>query len=358
MRAQESVRSSAVKVALFGLLSLAIVLTIAATIRPLGSNGATRTYTADFTSASRLREGSDVMVGGIRVGRVTDVALTPDNLAAVTFEVDGDVEMTSSTKVAIRYLDLVGNRYVALLGDHGGDPQPTDQTIGVDRTQPALDLNVLLNGFKPLFAELDPADVNGLATDIIRTFQGEGVTVRQLVARTASLTSSLADRDQLIGSVIENLGSTVHLVAQRHTEMEGLVHDLSRFATGLAQDRHAIGDTLQHIDTMAALSSELLHNSRPALQADISHLRQIATVLARPHNRRFIAHALDHLPDKLSRMSRTASYGSWFNYYVCSVKLRVDGTAFLEPVVRQLLNNITLNDSAKRCQDPGSGHDR
>ena len=73
-------------------------------------------------------------------------------------------------------------------------------------------------------------------------------------------------------------------------------------------------------------------------------------MLARPESRKVVAHALDHLPVKLSRMSRTASYGSWFNYYVCSVKLRVDGTAFLEPVVRQLLNNITLNDSAERCQ--------
>ncbi len=88
MKAQQSVLASAVKVALFGALSFAIVLTIAATIRPLGATGTTRTYTAEFTSASRLREGSEVMVGGIRVGRVTEVRLTPDNLAAVTFEVE------------------------------------------------------------------------------------------------------------------------------------------------------------------------------------------------------------------------------------------------------------------------------
>ena len=351
MRGQDSVRASAVKVGLFALLSVAIVLTIAATIHPLGSNGATRSYTAEFTSASRLREGAEVMVGGIRVGTVTGVALTPDNLASVTFEVEDDVALTRSSRVAIRYLDLVGNRYVALLDGRGDDtPQPTGQPIGVGRTEPALDLNVLLNGFKPLFAALDPDAVNALATDIIHTFQGEGVTVRELVARTASLTSTLAERDDLIDSVISNLGSTVRLVAARHTQMEGLVHDLSRFATGLARDREVIGDTLAHIDTMAALSAQLLRDSRPALSADIGHLRQIATVLAMPDSRREIEHALDHLPVKLSRMSRTASYGSWFNYYVCSVKLRVDGTAFLEPVVRRLLNNITLNDSAKRCQ--------
>jgi phospholipid/cholesterol/gamma-HCH transport system substrate-binding protein len=351
VRGQESVRSSAVKVALFGLLSVAIVLTIAATIRPLGTPGTARTYTAEFTSASRLREGADVMVGGIRVGRVTAVELTTDNLASVTFQVEDDVRLTRSSRVAIRYLDLVGNRYVALFDPGRNDePQPVGETIGVDRTAPALDLNVLLNGFKPLFAALDPEDVNALATDIIRTFQGEGVTVRQLIARTASLTSGLAERDELIGSVIGNLGATVRLVAGRQSQMEQLVSDLARFATGLARDREAIGDTLTHIDTMASLSAQLLRDSRPALRADITHLRQIATVLARPESRREIAHALDHLPVKLSRMSRTASYGSWFNYYVCSVKLRVDGTAFLEPVVRRLLDNITLNDSAKRCQ--------
>jgi len=351
MRAQESVRSSAVKVGVLALLSVAIVLTLAATIRPFGTTGTVRTYTAEFTSASRLRAGAEVMVGGVRVGRVTAVELTPDNVASVTFEVEDDVALTRSSRVAIRYLDLVGNRYVALL-DGGRDdaPQPVGQTIGVERTEPALDLNVLLNGFKPLFAALDPADVNALATDIIRTFQGEGVTVRQLIARTASLTSELAARDELIGSVVGNLGATVRLVAGRQSQVEQLVHDLSRFATGLAKDREAIGDTLGHIDTMTALSAQLLRDSRPALQADIGHLRQIAEVLARPASRREIQHALDHLPVKLSRMSRTAAYGSWFNYYVCSVKLRVDGTAYLEPVVRQLLDNITLNDSAKRCR--------
>ncbi len=351
MRGQESVRSSAIKVGLFALLSFAIVLTIAATIHPIGTSGTSRTYTAEFTSASRLREGSDVMVGGIRVGQVTAVELTADNLAAVTFQVEDDVTLSRSSTVAIRYLDLVGNRYVALV-DSGRDdePQPVGQTIEVDRTQPALDLNVLLNGFKPLFAALDPATVNALATDIIRTFQGEGVTVRQLVARTASLTSTLAERDALIGSVISNLGSTVRLVADRQTQVEGLVRNLSRFASGLARDREVIGDTLIHIDTMADLSAQLLRDSRPALRADIRQLRLIAEVLARPESRKEIAHALDHLPTKLSRMSRTASYGSWFNYYACSVKLRVDGTAFLEPVVKRLLNNITLNDSAKRCQ--------
>ena len=351
MRGQESVRASAIKVGLFALLSVAIVLTIAATIRPLGTNGTSRTYTAEFTSASRLREGSDVMVGGIRVGRVTAVELTSDNLASVTFQVEDDVTLSRGSRVAIRYLDLVGNRYVAVTDPGGADePQPVDQTIGVDRTEPALDLNVLLNGFKPLFEALNPDDVNALATDIIRTFQGEGVTVRQLVARTASLTSTLAERDALIGSVIGNLGSTVRLVAERHTQVEGLVRDLSRFATGLARDREVIGDTLAHIDTMAALSAQLLRDSRPALRADIRQLRLVAEVLARPESRKEIAHALDHLPTKLSRMSRTASYGSWFNYYVCSVKFRVDGTAFLEPVVRRLLDNIALNDSAKRCQ--------
>ena len=351
MRGQESVRSSAVKVGLFALLSIAIVVTIVATIQPLGTSGTSRSYTAEFTSASRLRVGSEVMVGGIRVGQVTGVELTADNLASVTFQVEDDVTLSRSSTVVIRYLDLVGNRYVALL-DAGRDdqPQPVGETIGVERTQPALDLNILLNGFKPLFAALNPADVNALATDIIRTFQGEGVTVRQLVARTASLTSTLAERDALIGSVISNLGSTVRLVADRHTQVDGLVRDLSRFASGLARDREVIGDTLTHIDTMADLSAQLLRDSRPALRADIRQLRLIAEVLARPESRREIAHALDHLPTKLSRMSRTASYGSWFNYYVCSVKLRVDGTAFLEPVVRRLLNNITLNDSAKRCQ--------
>jgi phospholipid/cholesterol/gamma-HCH transport system substrate-binding protein len=348
-------RGSALRVVLMTVLSLAVVLVLVATIRPLRLGGGDETFTAQFTSASRIRPGAPVMIGGVRVGRVSDVSLQRDALARVAFEIDDDVRVTTRTRVAIRYLDLVGGRYLALSDPVGAGAAPSaaqrpDRPIPTARTEPALDLNALLNGFKPLFSALDPEDVNALAQDIISTFQGEGMTVRELIARTGSLTSGLAERDELIGSLIDNLGATVSTVAQRHDQLEKLIDDVAQFAVGLAADRRSIGAALQHLEVMTRLSADLLHDARPSLREDIAQLRAVARLLGTGEGRGQVEHALGHLPRKLERLARTASYGSWFNYYVCSVKLRVDDTPYLQPVVEQLLNNITLNDSAKRCQ--------
>ena len=349
-------RGSAVRVVLTTVLSIVVVVVLVATIRPLRLGGGAETFTALFTSASRIRPGARVMVGGVRVGRVEDVSLDRDAIARVSFQVDDDVPVTVETRAAVRYLDLVGGRYLALTdpaetGAAPGPAQRPEQVIPTSRTEPALDLNALLNGFKPLFSALDPDDVNALAQDIISTFQGEGMTVRELIARTGSLTSGLAQRDELIGSLIDNLGVTVSTVAQRHDQLEQLIDDVAQFAVGLAADRRSIGAALEHLEAMTRLSSDLLHDARPSLREDIAQLRAVARLLGTGKGRGQVEHALDHLPRKLERLARTASYGSWFNYYVCSVKFRLDTGTPVEPEVRELLNRITLNDSAKRC-DP------
>jgi phospholipid/cholesterol/gamma-HCH transport system substrate-binding protein len=358
VRQQRSVRVSALAVATFTALSLVTVLVIAATVRPFAWGGDQVTYSAVFSSASRIGAGDQVMVGGVRVGQVTGVELTSEAAALVSFQVERDLPVSTATRAELRYLDLVGGRYLALVepprdaGEERTRPrQSPDSPIPRSRTSPALDLNALLNGFKPLFSALDPEDVNALATDIVRTFQGEGMTVRQLIASTGSLTSGLARRDEVIDALLTDLGRTVTTVAGHHDQLEGLIRDLSVFAVGLARDRRAIGDSLRHINTMTALSAGLLRDARPSLRRDIADLRAIARALSTGDGRREVEHALDHLPRKLQRLSRTAAYGSWFNYYVCSVKVRVDSTSRLDPAVRRLLDRIALNDSAKRC-DP------
>ena len=140
-------------------------------------------------------------------------------------------------------------------------------------------------------------------------------------------------------------------VAQRHGQLERLIDDVSAFAVGLASDRRSIGAALEHLEVMTALSADLLHDVRPSLREDIAQLRAVARLLGTGKGRGQVEHALDHLPRKLERLARTASYGSWFNYYVCSVKFRLDTGTPVEPEVRRLLNRISLNDSAKRC-DP------
>lgn len=346
-----STRGAAVRLLLFAVVSLAITATIAATIRPFGSSAPQQSYQALFNSASRLAPGDDVRVAGVGVGKVTAVSVTAEALAKVTFEVEKDLQLSDTSRAEIRYLDLAGNRYLALVnGAATGAAQASDQLIGLDRTQPALDLDDLLDGFKPLLVALSPADVNSLTLDIVKTLQGDGATVQSLIARTASLTTGLAERDQLIGSVVSNLNLAVGSVADRHGQLEELISQLRVLAGGLAKDRTSVAAAIGHIDTMTGLTADLLRRARPSAKADIAALRRVAETLASPSGKAEIDHALDHLPDKLARLAATASYGSWFNYYVCGVRVSL-GAGFpeLDKLINAQLALVHVVDTSGRC---------
>mgnify|MGYP002480803957 FL=1 len=119
----------------------------------------TTAYTAEFSSASGLREGQFVRAGGVEVGKVSKLQLMDDGRRVlVTLNVDKTLPLYQSTTATIRYQDLIGNRYVNLergTGEGADRVLPAGGFIPMSRTQPALDLDALIGGFKPLFRALE-----------------------------------------------------------------------------------------------------------------------------------------------------------------------------------------------------------
>ncbi|MCW2875703.1 MlaD family protein [Actinacidiphila oryziradicis] len=320
MNAQAST-APLIKFSVFAVVTILATALLAATIVNIDFTP-TVTYSAVFSDVTGLETGDDVRVAGVRVGQVQDIRIKDRTLAEVTFDVTRDRPLLTSTGAVIHYRNLVGQRYIALTEGAGdGSRLAPDSTIPLSHTQPALDLNALLDGFKPLFAALSPNDVNQLASELISTLQGEGGTVDSLLAQTASLTSTLANRDQLIGSVIDNLNTTLATVDKRSVHFSALLDQLQQLVSGLSADRTAIGDSLTSISNLAGATSGLLAQGRPALRSDIAGLSTLAGTLQR--NNPTVEGVLQRLPHKLNALTGTATYGSWFNYYLCGFDGRI-----------------------------------
>jgi phospholipid/cholesterol/gamma-HCH transport system substrate-binding protein len=322
---------SLVKLVVFIVVTVLATGLLAATTGNLRFGGTT-SYEALFTDATGRLTGDDVRFAGVRGGEVDGVAVArrgDRSVARVTFNVDSDRPVAVSTRAQIRYRNLVGQRYIALTQGVGGPSiLPEGATIPLSKTSPALDLTVLFNGFKPLFQALSPADVNKLSYEIITVFQGEGGTLESLLAHTASVTSTLAGRDQLIGDLIDNLNQVMTTLGNRDTQLSDLLVKLREFVSGLSQDRQAILGSLDSVSALAVQTSDLVTGIRPGLTKDIGQLRKVAGTL--DANKAEIDRALQVLPIKLTKIGRTATYGSWFNFYLCSFKGRVklpDGSA-------------------------------
>ncbi|RNM16558.1 MCE family protein [Nocardioides pocheonensis] len=281
-----------------------------------------RTYRAIFSDATGVVKGDDIRVAGVKVGSVKKVEIVDRTRARVTFTVRNATAVTRSSTATIRYRNLVGQRYIAVSQGVGDTSRlPADATIPLSRTQPALDLTVLFNGFKPLFAALSPADINKLSYEMIQVFQGEGGNLQALLQSTGSVTQTLADRDQLIGDVITNLNTVLETVGNRDQQLSDLIVQLRSFMAGLVQDKDAILNSLDSVSALARETADITTGIRPGLVSSIHELRQVATNLNQGRDE--IDRALQILPIKLEKIGRTAIYGSFFNFYLCEFQAKV-----------------------------------
>jgi phospholipid/cholesterol/gamma-HCH transport system substrate-binding protein len=304
------------------------------------SFGAKHSYKAEFVDATGLVKGDDVRIAGVKVGSVKDISIVDRTRAMVTFDVQSDTALMQSTRADIRYRNLVGQRYIALTNEIGTtDVLEPGATIPVSRTSPALDLTLLFNGFKPLFQALSPADVNELSNEIIQVFQGQGGTLNGMLAHTASITQTLADRDQVIGELITNLNSVLDHVGRRNRQLNDLITTFQQFVGGLKKDRGAILGSLNQISDLSVQTADLVSGIRAPFVSDIHHLRGFAANLDR--GKAEIDRALQVLPIKLTKVGRTAIYGSWFNFYLCDFtgQIRLGKTAL----------PVTYNTGSDRC---------
>jgi phospholipid/cholesterol/gamma-HCH transport system substrate-binding protein len=290
--------------------------------------GSSNSYKADFVDATGLVKGDDIRIAGVKVGSVQGVSIVDRDRAQVTFSVQADTALTQSTHADIRYRNLVGQRYIALTNEIGstGVLKP-GSTIPTSRTSPALDLTVLFNGFKPLFQALSPSDVNELSYEIIQVFQGQGGTLNGMRAHTASITQTLADRDQVIGHLITNLNSVLAHVGDRNRQLNQLITTFRDFVGGLKHDRGAILGSLDQISNLTVQTADLVSGIRQPFVSDIHHLRGFAGHLDRGKSE--IDRVLQVMPIKLTKVGRTAIYGSWFNFYLCNFtgQVRIGKTA-------------------------------
>ncbi|WP_326595738.1 MCE family protein [Streptomyces sp. NBC_01803] len=305
-----------IKSLIFVLVTVLSTLVLAVSVGSSGV-GEAHTYRAVFTDTTGLADGDSVRIAGVQVGEVTGIKVVDRRYAEVSFTVEKGREIPASTTAAIRYLNMVGQRYISLGQGAGevGDSLGPDEVIPLERTAPALDLTQLFNGFQPLFRGLDPDETNQLAVEIVQVLQGEGGTVTSLLSHVGSLTTTLAAEDEVIGEVIDNLNTVLDTVNEREEEFTELVSTTQELVSGFAADREPLGDAIQAMGDLSVSTAGLLEDGREPLRQDIAELGRLSGNLA--ENTPLLENFLQNTPEKMESIARLASYGSWFNAYLC-----------------------------------------
>jgi len=300
-------------------------------------SGSTSRYTAVFADASRLKGGDSVRVAGVRVGTVNDVELQQDHKVLVTFDADKDVVLTTGTKVAVRYLNLVGDRFLELMDSPGSTRiLPAGSRIAEDHTSGALDLDLLLNGLRPVVRGLNPQDVNALTSSLVQIFQGQGDNLDSLLSRTSSFSTDVANNAQTVSQLIDNLNQVVSTLSKDGDQFSGAIDKLQKLITGLSQDRNPIGTAITQLDQGTASINSLLTQARPPLKQTVDELNRLAPFL--DDHKTVLDRGLQKDVAYYHKLARLGSYGSWIMYYICGLQIRVSdlqGRTAVFPMLQQ-----------------------
>ncbi|BDH59331.1 MlaD family protein [Tsukamurella sp. PLM1] len=200
-------------------LALALVITVviaagifAALRNP--ASGESRTYDAHLSDASGLRVGSDVRLRGVLIGKVTSVEVRGTgngNEAVVGFSAQNEHPVTSTTRVAVKYRNLTGERFIEIQpgSSAGGTPATS---VPMSRTTPSFDITTLFNGLAPVLRTLSPEDVNQLTRNLLGLLQGDDTTAADTFSAIDRITANLADRQTVIKTLIDNVTRVANMI--------------------------------------------------------------------------------------------------------------------------------------------------
>jgi phospholipid/cholesterol/gamma-HCH transport system substrate-binding protein len=280
--------------------------------------GDTDKYSAIFTDVYGLRDGDDVRMAGVRVGRVESVDLD-GKLAKVSFVVQRDQHLYGNTVASVTYQNIVGQRYLGLALDPEGSPQPLPpgSVLPLARTEPSFDVTALLNGYEPLFSLLNPQDADNLTKGIIASLQGDTASLTTLVSQTSTLTETFAGRDQALGDVITNLNKVVGNLSQQNDNLDGVITQTRQVVDQLDRRRPELQASVGELSRVMGRLSTSANDVYPALREMIDRKPGVARHLMDVEPQ--VAFFGDNIPLLLKGLVRVGNQGAYGNAYVCDV---------------------------------------
>jgi phospholipid/cholesterol/gamma-HCH transport system substrate-binding protein len=316
-----NLRTTGLKVVVFIVTMLMITVGLFAVFGQY-RGGSQNTYSAVFDDVSSLKSGDSVRIAGVQVGSVTNVTLQPDSTVLVGFGTDTGIALTSGTRAAVRYLNLTGDRFMELLDSPGSVRiQPPGSVIPAERTEGALDLDLLLGGLKPVLQGLNPQAVNALTASLIQILQGQEGNVESILGRASAFSNTLADNSQTVQQLIDNLNTVLATINADGGKFSAAVDRLEALITGLAGDRDPIGNAITALERGTASLTDLLTAARPPLAGSVDQLARLAPLL--DDDKATLDIALQKAPKNYRKLVRLGSYGSWINQYLCGMSVRV-----------------------------------
>ena len=301
-------KATFVKLLAFILVCLGFTAYLGFTIGNIRPFQGTYDLTATFDDVTGLLPNDNVKVAGVVVGKVGTIDIDKGK-ARVKFSVRKGLKLPSDTEAAVRWRNLLGQRYVYL---YPGDASTVLRDKGhVAKTRSVVDLGELFNRLGPIVQALDPKQVNAFLDTVVGALDGNEGKVRKTLDDLATVTQGLADKDAAIGRMIGNLDTVAKTINSRDAQIATVLNNLVKLSETFSENTAVVDRAVVDMDAFSQNLTYLLSRNRGELDNLIANLKTITDTV----NTKLptVDHLLGSLYEGSKRLFTSSRYGDWLN---------------------------------------------
>ncbi len=224
---------------------------------------------ARFDDVAGLHGGDTVKLAGVGVGRVTGIDVDQGR-AVVRFEVDADVPLPADTTVAVRWRNLIGERYLWLEPGRSGRMLGDGDTV--DRAESVVDLGQLVNQLAPLARAVSPDQINRILSTLLQAFEGNEASFDGLLTDLDAVLAALAERDDTIAQLLDDYGAITGAIASRDAQIDQMVQNLVSIASTFEDNDALLDRALVELAGVSEGLDHVLSSGADDLGAALDHL--------------------------------------------------------------------------------------
>jgi phospholipid/cholesterol/gamma-HCH transport system substrate-binding protein len=341
-----------IKVAIFA--AIAGLMTIALGVKLANSRLFADTYElqAEFEDATGILLNDAVKLAGVDVGRVQGAEIE-DGKAIITFNLDRDVELPKDSTIAIRWRNVLGQRFVYVYPGDDDEVWEEGDRIPVAQTEDVNDIGTFINRVGPVLKAIDPDEANAFLDAMNTALEGNEQDVRLLLDDGAKLAETLADEDVEIKGLIRSASRIMGAYASQEEALGGIFDNLDGVGSMLRRRITDVNTLVTDFATVQRQLNQLVTENRSNIDASIASLDSVANILAR--NRKNLGKTLHSMPLGVISYQQTSSWGEYFNVRLIALTFQDTESNIL--VEQRELDNQHGDDGGKPETGGGGGDD-
>ncbi|MBA2724833.1 MAG: MCE family protein [Actinobacteria bacterium] len=312
-------RMMLIKVLVFS--TIAAILTVLLGVKLANSRLFADTYVmqAEFEDATGVLIGDSVKLAGVDIGRV-EKAEIQDGKAVVTFNLDKTVELPKDSTVALRWRNVLGQRFLYVYPGDDEEVFVEGQRIPLDQTEDVSDIGEFLNRLGPVLKAIDPEQANAFLDSVNTALTGNEQDVRQLIDDGAELAATLGGEDENIKGLLSSTDQVMEAFASQDEALGQIFDDLDEVGGVLSRRTADINSLVTDFAVVQRQLNGLAVRNADNIDSTLRDLETVADVLA--DNREQLGYTLRTLPLGLAGYFQTSSWGEWFNVRITSLQFR------------------------------------